>query len=526
MSTPSRENALDHVVVVMFENRSFDNLLGRLYEPGEVASFEGVLGKELSNPVPEWAEHRPDDGIVRYGVAPNMNTPDPDSGEEYPHINTQLFGILDAENRGVLQPEKTLNEPREGQAPSMDGFVADFISMLMGELGRQPTVEEYSQIMTGYTPGQMPVLSGIARGFATFDHWFCDVPTCTYPNRSFFHAGQSSGYVVNMSPPGCFPKTNDAETLFDRLDAAGLTWRVYCDPPSHYSLTGVIHAPRLAGKFATNFFSTRQFFADAENGQLPTYSFIEPQIIGWNHNDMHPPFGTLLHVAAAAKGADASDFHFDPPSSLIGGEDLLARIYNAIRSSSSPAGSSHLNTTLLVTFDEHGGTYDHVPPPAAVPPDGTGAPGQMGFTFNRSGVRIPTLAISAWIPERTVITAEHRATSLLATMRERWNLGAPFTAREASAPSFSDIFTLDAPRAQEDWPEITPRPVPEMPEAVVPLDAPLGLLGRSLLFSALAMAHDRGLAVPDIKPDDPVTGAQAVAIAHEILGDFFPNMRE
>ena len=309
----------------------------------------------------------------------------------------------------------------------MDGFLADFISMLTVELGRQPTVEEYSQIMTGYAPEQMPVLSGIARGFATFDHWFCDVPTCTYPNRSFFHAGESSGYVVNMSPPGCFPKTNKAETLFDRLDAAGLTWKVYCDPPSHYSLTGVIHAPRLADKFATNFFSTRQFFADAENGELPTYSFIEPQIIGWNHNDMHPPFGSVLQVAAAAKGADASDFHFDPPSSLIAGEDLLARIYNAIRNSSAPSGSNHLNTTLLVTFDEHGGTYDHVPPPVAVPPDGKGAAGQMGFTFDRSGVRIPTLAISAWIPERTVVNEEHRATSLIATMRERWNLGEPLT---------------------------------------------------------------------------------------------------
>jgi phospholipase C len=136
------------------------------------------------------------------------------------------------------------------------------------------------------------------------------------------------------------------------------------------------------------------------------------------------------------------------------------------------------------------------------------------------------VAISAWIPERTVITDEHRATSLMATMRERFSLGAPFTAREASAPSFSKIFTLDSPRVQEDWPEIIPRPVPEMPESVVPLDAPLGLLGRSLLFAALAMAHDRGLPVPDIKQDDPVTGSQAVAIAHEIMGDLFPNMRD
>jgi phospholipase C len=521
-----RENALDHVVVVMFENRSFDNLLGRLYEPGEVASFEGVTGKDLSNPAPEWAEHRPDGGIVPYGIAPNMNTPNPDSGEEYPHINTQLFGILDEENRGKISAEKSFNEPSEGQVPSMDGFVADFISMLTVELGRQPTYGEYAQIMTGYTPEQMPVLSGLARGFATFDHWFCDVPTCTYPNRSFFHAGQSSGFVVNMSPPGSFPKQNDAETLFDRLDAAGMSWRVYCDPPSHYSLTGVIHAPRLADRFATNFFSTAQFFADAESGQLPTYSFIEPQIIGWNHNDMHPPFGGVLSAVAAQKGADASDFHFDPPSSLVGGEDLLARIYNAIRSSSSDTGSNHLNTTLLVTFDEHGGTYDHVPPPAAVPPDGKAAPGQMGFTFNRSGVRIPTLAISAWIPERTVVNDEHRATSLLATMRERWNLGKPFTEREASARSFSDIFTLASPRPQEDWPEITPRPVPEMPESVVPLDAPLGLLGKSLLLSVLAMAKQHGRTIPDLKQEDTITGAQAVEIAHGLMGDVFPNMRD
>jgi len=217
---------------------------------------------------------------------------------------------------------------------------------------------------------------------------------------------------------------------------------------------------------------------------------------------------------------------FDPPSSLVAGEDLVARIYNAIRSSSSPTGSNHLNTTLLVTFDEHGGTYDHVAPASAVPPDGNGKPGQMGFTFNRSGIRIATLAISAWIPERTVINDEHRATSLLATMRERFNLGARFTAREASARSFTDIFTLNSPRAQEDWPEIVARPVPELDESLVPLDAPLGLLGKSLLFAVFAMAESFGKPVPDIKPEDPITGAQAIAIGHETLGELFPAMRD
>ena len=515
MTTPDRRVALEHVVVVMFENRSFDNLLGRLYQPGEVESFEGVLGKELSNPIPEWAEHGAYRDIVLYGVSPTLNTPWPDPGEEWPHINTQLFGILDEGNRGVLQPEKTFNTPDyPTRQPTMDGFLTDYMSTFMAEFGRQPTYDEYAQFMTGYTPEQMPVVCGIARGFATFDHWFCDVPSCTFPNRSFFHAGTSSGYVVNMTPPESFIAHNAAETLFERLEAHGLTWKVYCDPPSHYSLTGLIHAPRLRGRFATHFFSTGQFFEDAEKGELPTYAFIEPQIIGHAHNDMHPAYSMLT-----------PGLSWDPPSSLIGGEDLLARLYNAIRASSSPTGSNYLNTTLLVTFDEHGGTYDHIAPPPAVPPDPSAPAGQFGFTFNRSGVRIPTLAVSAWIPERTVVTDEYRATSLISTLRDRWNLGTTFTERDATARSFASVFTLDKPRAQSDWPDIVARPVEPMPESLMPLDAPINRLGKALLGGLLALGEEMGVSVPAVSPDAMITGAEAIAIGQDVLGDIFPAMR-
>ncbi|WP_423982465.1 alkaline phosphatase family protein, partial [Ilumatobacter sp.] len=257
----------------MFENRSFDNLLGRLYEPGEVPSFEGVIGKDLSNPVPEWLDIA--GGAIPYTVASDMNTPSPDPGEEFHHINTQLFDLLDEANRGRNDPASTYNTPSAGRKPSMDGFVTDYASMLMFENGRPPSRDEVAGIMSGYSPEQLPVLSGVARGFATFDHWFCDVPSCTFPNRSFFHAGTSSGFVTNF-PASKFPANNTAETLFDRLDAAGLSWRVYCDPPCHASLTGIIHAARLRPKFATNFMSTEQFFVDCEAGNLPTYTFIEP----------------------------------------------------------------------------------------------------------------------------------------------------------------------------------------------------------------------------------------------------------
>ena len=182
-----RRNALDHVVVLMFENRSFDNLLGRLYAPGEVASFEGVIGKDLKNPIPEWAEHGASRGFVPYAISPNMNTPNPDPGEEYPHINTDLFGELAPKNRfmPLAKIVAPYNDPAPNQQPTMDGFVADYISAFTAELGRQPTYEEYSQIMTGYSPEQMPVVSTLARGFATFDHWFCEVPRDVYESVVF-----------------------------------------------------------------------------------------------------------------------------------------------------------------------------------------------------------------------------------------------------------------------------------------------------------------------------------------------------
>ena len=116
MAEPSRDRAFDHVVVVMFENRSFDNVLGRLYQPGEVPSFEGVLGKELSNPIPDWAEHGADRKVVPYGVAESMDTPNPDSGEEYTHVNTQLFGVIDPPgNRGVMSEQ--MAAPYNAPAP-------------------------------------------------------------------------------------------------------------------------------------------------------------------------------------------------------------------------------------------------------------------------------------------------------------------------------------------------------------------------------------------------------------------------
>ena len=101
----------------MFENRSFDNLLGRLYEPGEVASFEGVAGLNLSNPIPDWAPDAvPGAGprLVPYGTAVNMNTPSPDPGEEYQHVNTQLFGLINPPG-ATRRPATEKRNDRQGR---------------------------------------------------------------------------------------------------------------------------------------------------------------------------------------------------------------------------------------------------------------------------------------------------------------------------------------------------------------------------------------------------------------------------
>jgi phospholipase C len=154
MPAPNRSHALDHIVVVLFENRSLDNVLGHLYRPEDDKNFDGVIGKDLSNPIPEWAEHGADRKVVPYTVATDMDSPNPDSGEEYYHTNTQLYNTLDEHNRFKIGEAVAApwNAPPLGAVPTMDGFVTDYISTFTGAIGRQPSYDEYAHIMTGCTP--------------------------------------------------------------------------------------------------------------------------------------------------------------------------------------------------------------------------------------------------------------------------------------------------------------------------------------------------------------------------------------
>jgi phospholipase C len=508
-------DALDHVVVVLFENRSFDNVLGHLYGPGDGKTFEGVIGKELSNPIPDWGEHGAERKVVPYTVATDMDSPNPDSGEEWYHTNTQLFGVLDEHNRFKIGEAVTApwNAPPPGATPTMDGFVADYVSTFTGEMGRQPNYDEYANIMTGYTPEQLPILNGIAREFGVFDHWFCEVPSQTFMNRSFWTAATSSGLVVN-SPAKKWPAKNDAETIFERLEQHGKTWKIYVAEPMALSFHGFIHYSRLRDRAATHVVPFAEFERDAAAGNLPDFSLIEPNMAS-GHGDYHPAFGRSL----AGIVADP----MDPPSSILAGEAFLERIFNAYRSSTSESGSNVWNTALLIGWDEPGGTYDHVPPGAVPPPDWDAPAGELGFTFDRSGYRVPAILVSPWIPKGSVFNDEYRHTSLIATLRKSWNLGEPFTQRDASAQSFDHLFTLDEPRDPQTWATVTSLPVPASHLDEEALAQGVSGLGKSVGQGIIEFSRELGLQLPpELDNSDGEITPEVIHVVRQIAWHFFP----
>ncbi len=514
----SRANALDHVVLVIFENRSFDNLLGRLYEPGEVPSFEGVIGKDLTNPIPPWAEHGKEQAVVPYDVASGMDSPDPDPGEEFHHTNTQLFNVLDEVNRfkDAREMAPPYNAPRPGQLATMDGFVADYISFFTREVGRQPTFEEYRQIMTGYTPAQVPVLSAIARGFGVFDHWFSEVPSQTLTNRSFWTAASSSGLVVNR-PMGHFMRHNNVETLFNRLDQQNLSWKVYVLEPDPISFTGLLHMSRLQHRFATHFVPFSEFERDLAAGLLPRFSLIEPNLLS-GHGDYHPAFGRAL--------LPGTEVPLDPPSSVLAGEAFLSRLYAAYRSGRAQVGSNVFNTTLFIGFDEPGGTYDHVAPGPVAPPDTLSSTGELGFKFDRSGYRVPAVIVSPWVAPSSVFSEEFRHTSLIATLREVWGLGPPFSARDATARTFQHVLSLEEPRDPVTWPSPVAVPVPQFQMERVAAGEAIGTLGRHLsedLFEHLGQSRSILRLVPK-DGERELSPRLALAVVHLVAKRYFPRL--
>lgn len=504
------EPGFDHLVVLMFENRSFDHVLGRLYadsdlRPGQ--SFEGLqngVHRNVAFDGTEVAAH-----VYEGSTDEVMSQPDPDPGEFYPHVNTQWFGTVEPstndrpKENGYQSP---YNLPDGDPVPSMSGFVRDYIINFRIERGREPTVEEYSRVMGGFSPEMLPVFSTLAKSFAVYDHWFCAVPSQTFCNRSFFHASTSHGFVTNGldGGPSKWLDAGAVPTIFNRLEEAGRSWRVYFDARQVVSLTGFLHAPSIERYWKSNFRSMEQFHQDAADGTLPDYAFVEPRMM-FDHNDMHPPVSRPKVVEVAGEPP------FDSAMSDVrAAEALLAEVYESVRGGRSTTGSNAVNTALVVTFDEHGGIYDHVPPPAATPPSGTREPGEMGFTFDRLGARVPTFVVSAYTDPGTIINEPMHHGDVIHTLTQQHGLE-PVTHRDATARGLQNVLNRTVPRQPQLWPDV-PRPyVPRNPESVdrVPTEEQLR---RPLTAPAIGLL---GLLLAKYEPEAPIP--QAFGEAYDML---------
>jgi phospholipase C len=440
---------IQNIIVVMFENRSLDNLCGWLYSDsspqpsqylpaGSPAAYNG-LNPNLWNPSNDsyFKGDPPKKVPVQQGAA-NYQVPDPDPEETFVHVTSQLYGPQ-GENPTPKWPTQ--------------GFIVDYKTV-----DTPPANPDL--IMETYTPSQVPLLSALAQNYAISDAWFCSVPSQTLPNRAFVHAGTSNGKVDNGDFPD--PFDFDVPSIFNVLHSRGVSWKVYSDTILTPSLTRTFFPQLWDPIFEDHFQHFGAFEDDCARNALPEYSFIEPSFL-FEPNDQHPP-----HDVSA-------------------GEQFLYRIWKAV--SESPAWN---HTLLVITYDEHGGCYDHVlPPTGAATPDVASDPGENGFRFDRFGVRVPTVVVSPYVQAGTVFRSNtstpYDHTSLLATLRD-WLEIPPAdmlaSQRIDKAPNLEQVLTLASPRA------VTPQFPPPRPAVPTSLTLRTNSLQKSLLSGA---AHRFGL---------------------------------
>jgi phospholipase C len=385
-----------------------------------------------------------------------------------------------------FDPRHDVADVMQQLANDNGGFVRDFAATYPFSLAA-----DRAEIMKSHT--ELPALHMLARSFTVCDHWFASVPGPTWANRFFVHSGTSLGRVA--MPNGILDANlhwYDQVTLYDRLNQAQKRWAIYYgDIPQSLIL---VH--QLEPQNACKYRQMTRFFEDAAGptDAFPEYSFIEPTYYQPGANDDHPTHD------------------------IMDGDRLIAAVYNALRANPDLWASS----LLVVLFDEHGGFYDHVSPPGAMPPDYH----TDEYTFDRLGVRVPAILVSPYAPIQTLSTVfDH--TSLLKYLTDKWGLG-PLGARTANAASFA-VGLSGSPRA--DTPEVLPDVAPS-PGGVAnapPLGRPELNSHQSALFAMTQLLES----ITDVA-DAPlrsriqrlVTGFDgAVDVAMERVEDFFTQAR-
>jgi phospholipase C len=259
----------------------------------------------------------------------------------------------------------------------------------------------------------IPFTYSLARHFPVGDRYFCSVQAQTYPNRRYLFTGTSSGLVATDAATFTTPAANG--TIFDRLDQHGIDWEIYSQQvPSYLIIPGVATPERMA----TRQHPYPQFLTDAAAGALPAFTFLDPNYFTTSEEN---------------------------PQDIQVGEQFLAQVVHALVNS--PTWNS---TALFITYDEHGGYYDHVPPPRAIKPDSippirpAGGPPLAPGGFDRYGFRVPLVVVSPWARTRYVSHVVQDHTSITAFIERKWNLPA-MTFRDANAHPMTDYFDFRKP---------------------------------------------------------------------------------
>ena len=388
---------IEHVVVLMLENHSHDNLLGMLGRgPGQRPRGDGfTLGHDgyptASNPYANGSPQR----------AFRMPT------------TCQLHG-------------KPSQEWKQSHVQYANGTNKGFV------------VSDSGPVAMGYwTEHDIPFTYGLAKNFPIGDRWFCSLLGQTDPNRRFLIAGTCTGMTddIGTGAGNVLPDVSlllpSNGTIFERLDAAHVSWVDYYTSnltgatvelyPVLDTVSALIHAKKFS-----------QFFSDARAGTLPSFSLLDP---------------------------DYENQSQENPQNIVVGEALLAQVVHALA-----GGPAWLKTLLIVVYDEHGGYFDHVPPPPALKPDGIPPfvrPGESIYDgFARYGFRVPAIVIGPYAKRNHVSHVLYDHTSVLAFLERKWNLPA-MTYRDANANDLTDFLDLKAmAKHQPTFPELPRLPAP------------------------------------------------------------------
>jgi phospholipase C len=411
---------IDCVVVLMLENRSLDHLFGKW--PGVAGLTQGPFANRpvpLTPPSPganaPIAAGQPALFSVAQGQGPGHSLDD---------TNVQLFAKKVVPSGAALAP---VNDR---------GFVMNYKTSLAAD-GFSGAGVDLSAVMQTFVAGQLPALGALAENFVLCDHWYAEVPGPTMPNRLYIHAATSVGWARND-----WTLPLKSVTIYEQLQTNKRSWAVYYSDQNEVAQYSRINTQRASFKLYESAFA-----ADAAAGKLANYNFLIPRFAGSTTDG--PP--TSMH----------------PPQDVRPGDQLVADVYAALR-----GGPQWPRSLLIVTFDEHGGYFDHADPPAAVSPDGINspAPGDKAsfapqFAFDRLGLRVPTLLASPYLPKGVVSSVPLQHTSVLVTVRELFGISGSLSRRDAVAPSFGALF-LSAPPS--DAPTVLVSPAAK---AQVPFDA-------------------------------------------------------